>query len=203
MSPIPYAKTYRTTLRGTIPKLVQCEQCAFEYVYMLEATAVGEGTSLFFLNSEGARQRSTAQAEALLQQNLNQGCEVVPCPACGTVQQHMLCRARQLHCRWMRMGAFLAFALAGFLMLAAGVYTLIDATTTGLTGETKAFWVAIGAVLGAGLGLLILRGRLARNYDPNAAPTDLRKHRGQELAVSKKDFLMNANSDYRTSRRYK
>src|SRR5262249_47581424 len=87
MVPIPYALTYKTTLRGRVPKLVRCEKCSFEYVYLLEMTVAGEGTSLLFLDNEGARQRSAAQAESALQQNLAQGCEVVPCPACGLVQE--------------------------------------------------------------------------------------------------------------------
>src|SRR5262249_45380080 len=45
MVPIPYALTYKTTLRGRVPKLVRCEKCSFEYVYLLEMTVAGEGTS--------------------------------------------------------------------------------------------------------------------------------------------------------------
>src|SRR3954447_23239420 len=45
---IPYAMRYTATMRGRVPILVQCEKCAFEYVYILEATERGEGTSILF-----------------------------------------------------------------------------------------------------------------------------------------------------------
>jgi hypothetical protein len=32
--PIPYAVSYQTTVRGSVPKLVRCGQCGQEYVYL-------------------------------------------------------------------------------------------------------------------------------------------------------------------------
>jgi hypothetical protein len=195
MAPIPYALTYTTTLRGRTPKLVRCEQCSFEYVYLLEMTVAGEGTSLFFVDNEGARQRSAAQAESALQQNLDQGCEVVPCPGCGLVQQHMLPRAKALHLRWMRTAGLIALAAGGILALPAGIYTLIDVNGRGLTTLTTAALAAVGLALSAGLGLLIQRARLCRRYNPNDAPAEDRKRQGQQFAISKQEFLKDAGHE--------
>jgi hypothetical protein len=189
MVPIPYALTYKTTLRGHVPKLVQCEQCGQEYVYLLEQTVVGQGTSFLFLDNQGAQERSAAQAEAALRKGLEEGCEVVPCPACGRVQQHMIPRARQLRHRWMLRIAIGLLAAAGVIALPALVNTLIDGITSGMTAFAVALWVTVGLALGCGIALLIWRRRLTRDYDPNREPEGTRKSTGQRLAVSKEEFM--------------
>lgn len=189
MVPIPVALTFTTTLSGRLPKLVQCVKCGFEYVYLLESTVAGEGTSVLFVDNEGARQRSMAAAEAQLQQELEHGCEVVPCQACGLVQPHMVPRARHLRHGWMRASGVVALAAAGILTLPAMIYTLIDGTSFGVTSLTTVIWAVVGLVLCAGLGLIFQRMRLAEKYDPNGEPIELRKQMGQELSVSKEEFL--------------
>src|SRR5690349_12190647 len=94
MVPIPYALTYKTTLQGRVPKLVSCEACSFEYVYLLEQTISAESSSFLFLDNAGAEERSQRDAAELLQRELDHGCEVVPCPGCGQIQQHMFGLAR-------------------------------------------------------------------------------------------------------------
>jgi hypothetical protein len=189
---IPYALTYTTTVTGRIPKLVRCEQCGFEYVYLLEATAAGAGTSVLFLDNEGAYQRSLAQAQALMHQELVGGSDVIPCPSCGTVQAHMLPRARQDYRHWMYTAGVFAMAAAGILVLPAVVYTLIDSTTTGMSGVTAALIVGMATLFCVGLGLIQLRVRMAAAYDPNAEPVETRRQKGQEYAISKDDFLKEA-----------
>ncbi len=186
---IPYAKTYTTTVQGCAPKLVHCEKCGFEYVYLLEVTTSGEGTSMLFLDDQGARSRSLAEAEALLHQGLDQGCEVVPCPTCGTIQYHMLARARALRYNWMQIAGIIALAVTGILVLPATIYAIIEGTDTGISGVTMGLWALIGVTTIAGFGLLIQRVRLMGTYDPNDAPADIRIRQGQDLAVSKVEYL--------------
>lgn len=189
MIPIPIARTYQTTLRGRTSKFVQCEKCGFEYVYLLESTVTGAGTSSFFLDNDGARDRSAEHAAIALRQNLAEGCEVVPCPACGTVQQHMFSRARQRHLWWMWRAGLIALAAGGILALPATVYTLIDLAGTGITALTVIAICGVAVAWGVGMGLLILRVRLCQRYDPNDAPEEDRKRQGQQFAISKEDFL--------------
>src|SRR5437879_1698950 len=46
---------YTATLNGRVLKLVPCENCSTEYVYVLERDGTGVGTSVYALNDEGAR----------------------------------------------------------------------------------------------------------------------------------------------------
>ncbi len=186
---IPYALTYTTTLQGTVPKLVRCESCAFEYVYLLEANVAGESTSFLFLDNEGARQRLATDADAALRQNRDHGIEVVPCPNCGLVQTHMLARACGQHRLWMRTAGLITLAAAGILVALAIIYTLIDAMGAGFTALTVAIWAVLFLVFNAGLGLIFLRSYMANQYDPNGAPAEIRIRLGQELAVSKEEYL--------------
>jgi hypothetical protein len=112
MVPVPYGMKYKATARGSVPKVVRCESCSLEYVYLLEAKAEGESTSLLFLENEGAAERSRQSAEAKLQSTLEQGFDVVPCPGCGRIQEHMIGLAKARRHAWMYSAAVCAPALA-------------------------------------------------------------------------------------------
>jgi hypothetical protein len=53
--PIPYARTYTTTVTGSVLKIAQCENCRTPYGYDVSAVVSGSGTSFLFLDNEGAR----------------------------------------------------------------------------------------------------------------------------------------------------
>jgi hypothetical protein len=196
MIPIPYAVDYTTKLSGVVPKLVRCEECALEYVYLLKATASGEGTNLFFLDDAGARRRSAAQAEDRLVRELAEGVEAIPCPACGTIQQHMLPRARQQYRRGMGALGWITLAFGGLLCLPLALFVVIDFAATdaskGLTTPTKVLLTIVGLMVTGGLALILQRRRLATRFDPNQEPVEVRKQKGQQLAVSKEEFLKNS-----------
>jgi hypothetical protein len=187
--PVPVGLTYKTTLRGHCPKLVTCDKCKLEYVYLLEETAAGEGTSLMFADNEGARQRSAAAAEAVLREKLHYGVAPVPCPSCGTIQDHMIPRARQLYRRWMRTVGLIGLAPAAVLSIPAVVYTLIDSAWAGLSGLTIGMWSVVGSILAISLGLVITRAIIASRYNPNDLPLETRIQQAKWLAVSKEVFL--------------
>jgi hypothetical protein len=188
--PIPYGLRYRATARGQVPKLVRCEECGLEYVYVLEGTAEGAGSSFLFLDNQGAQERSQAAAAAALCATLEGGYDVVPCPACGRIQEHMIPRARREHRRWMNKLALAAFIVGGILFLPATIVgQLHEFAGGGPSWLPTAIWSAI-AVLGVtAVGLPLLRLALAKHYDPNRAPVDERRRLGAEIAVSKEEFL--------------
>src|SRR5262245_23015334 len=116
--PIPYALDYNVTASGAVLKLVRCEHCTAEYIYKLERSATGSGTSLLFLDNTGAHDRASTEAASNLRGKLERGVDVVPCPACGWVQSNMTPKARRQQCRWMlNVGATLAVVgvVAGLL----------------------------------------------------------------------------------------
>jgi hypothetical protein len=196
--PIPYALTYTATVEGRAPKLVQCEGCGHEYVYFLERTASGQGTSMLFLDNEGAQSTASAEAHAELMARLDKACEAVPCPACGRYQQHMVTYARHLRYRWMRTGAVLLFTLGALLFMGAMAFSPARGNPNDPDADLPATLLWGGVWMGF-LGcpaLLVLRYWLSKRYDPNREDLEERKQYGQRYSMSLPDFLkaVEANS---------
>jgi hypothetical protein len=78
--PIPYGKRYTANLTGATLKPVRCEKCYVEYVYRMDRAGSGSGTSLLFLENQGARDRATQRAASELRGLLRWDCDAVPCP---------------------------------------------------------------------------------------------------------------------------
>jgi hypothetical protein len=189
--PIPYGLSYRATAKGRIAKVVQCEKCNQVYVYWLESTAVGSGFSPLFVDNAGAQERAQTGAHAGLLQALVTQCAVVPCIACGHVQQHMMGEAVRSYQKWMKTAALFSFCAGGILVLPATITTALAngphaSEMTALVGRT--LWCGVGLLLGCAVGLPVLRWLLASRYDPNSLPLDYRKHWADSLAVSKEEF---------------
>jgi len=90
MIPIPVFWTkYTATLHGQVLKLVPCENCSTEYVYVLEREGSGVGTSVYMLNDDGAQGHARSAAEDTLQSYLENDFDPVPCPVCGHYQRYM------------------------------------------------------------------------------------------------------------------
>jgi hypothetical protein len=192
---LPYIYT-RTTLTGRVPKFVACEQCAFEYVYLLEKTAVGEDvTNVLFL--AGADKRASADAEARLRQALEASCEVVPCPACGHVQEHMVQRARKLRHRWMVPAAVFILVAAGFMLGSSAITMLVAVLTDRLFGMPSLLGGAGAVAAMIGIALLRLKRLWANRHNPNDEPVATRKQQGNELAVSRQEFLQMTEDEAR------
>jgi hypothetical protein len=179
--PIPYGMDYTSTMTGAVLKLVRCEQCGVEYVYRLQRTASGTGSSLLFLDNQGAGDRASTRAEGELQGKLERGVDLVPCPSCGWIQEHMFPRARRAHRRWMLItGAWLTF---GLLPIA-----FIGGIANGASGDPPAipwpvFSVGLSVLAVLGFGLMIAKVVLARRYDPNSQNVEIRKRLGQARGI--------------------
>jgi len=186
--PIPYALQYKDKLRGQVPKLVPCEECGLEYVYLFQGSAEGTGTSALFLDNQGAQDRARAHAEAHLAVTLQQGVAVVPCPRCGRVQQNMVPLARSSRLVWLLLVVLaLSLAVAVFGMWAA--VCSLTAANRQEQAEALTAWIVVGALAVVAAGLFFLRRALNQRYDPNSAPVEERQRLGQELAVTKEEFL--------------
>jgi hypothetical protein len=186
---IPYAMSYRSTVEGRILKEVRCELCGLEYVYVLICQAEGQGTSMLFLDNEGAQARARQGAEEQLRANLAGGCAVVPCPECGHVQEHMVPQARRLHRAWMKKVAVGAFIVAGISFLPAMIFTMLaDRPIEGFAARAL-LWPLVGVCLAIAVGLPLLRIVLSRMYDPNNEPVESRKEAAQKVEVRKEDIM--------------
>jgi hypothetical protein len=177
-------ETKKVTTKGAVLKLVQCEGCGEEYVYKLERTATGAATGLRFVDEAGKHAQASAHAETLLNIKLQRAVDVVPCPACGRIQQHMIPLARRRRWRW---------------MLSLGLVLLVPACVVGFVGALvnvavenqggtpvwpwPVFVAALALPLALGSGLIIARSIAVGRYDPNAEDEDRRIREGQERAA--------------------
>ena len=172
------------TSKGAVLKFVKCEACGDEYVYKLERTATGVATGLRFVDEEGKRARASAHAQTVLNSKLERGVDVVPCPACGRIQQHMIPHCRRRRLRWM---LHLGLALMLLACVGGSLGAMINGIVEDQQGAPPVPWpvlLATVAVFGAlGPGLMIARFVAVRRYDPNAEDEERRIRQGQERAA--------------------
>ncbi len=173
--PIPYAMDYTVTVSGALIKKVHCKQCQTEYFYVLKRTAQGTGTSLLFIDKEGAQSRASSRATAELRMKLERGVELVPCPNCGLYQDNMIPRAQRQNLRWLlNLGACLSIGvlpIAFFAFLFSRDFQPIS------------FLTIYGTPMLVGVMLMVLKVILSHRYDPNSQDLETRKKLGQSLAI--------------------
>src|SRR3954467_7751703 len=71
---------YTATVNGRVLKLVPCENCATEYVYVLERESSGTAICLYSVLGEDWENRLVSGAEEPLRQYLANDFDPVPCP---------------------------------------------------------------------------------------------------------------------------
>jgi Protein of unknown function (DUF3592) len=181
--PIPIGSDYTATASGSTFKAVQCENCQEEYIYFMHRTSMGTGTSLLFLDNEGARERSESRARKHLERSLKNSVDPVPCPKCGWYQPDMVKALRQRYRLWMDVvGVVLFVAFVIFSVAAWGTYMKNAANLP----SWFSFVVAIGLMAGVGsAGLFGLRRRQAARLDPNETDLDERLRAGRIRAVTR------------------
>src|SRR6476659_6553877 len=87
--PIYFGRKFWTTVAGSIQKTVDCSGCGRQFVYRLERSARGTGSSHYFADNKVGRDRAVASARANLESELRRGVDPVPCPHCGIYQPEM------------------------------------------------------------------------------------------------------------------
>jgi hypothetical protein len=188
MLPVPVTQ-HVVTVCGRAAKLVKCEECGLEYVYLYTALIDGESASVAYLGTGAAREQAAEVANRRLAGALERGGSVVPCLRCGRVQEHMVALARKgRHRRLFYAGVFALMAavpLGGMTALALATEGLVG--PGGLT-EGAGLAAAFVALLLGGAWLLRHRRRLCARYDPNGEPLEQRKAHGRLRAWTKEEF---------------
>jgi hypothetical protein len=186
---IPYAMGYTSTMSGSVFKLVACEQCGVEYVYELKRTAIGEGKSLLFLDNQGAEDRAAFRAEESLRRKLERGIDLVPCPACGWYQQHMIPKARREHYRWMLITGFcLAIGLIPIAVFGGVLNSAPRQGTTEPLIPWSLFLAGLGTLAVVSIGSMVGKFLLTLGYDPNAQDVESRKQLGRAQGMLREEF---------------
>lgn len=182
--------THTAQVEGDSPIPVRCEACGYEYVYMIHRVTQGVASNPYYLRGEGAAQAAEKRAHEKLAKALLRGCEVVPCPECGHIQQPM---ARLLRAR-ARMGmkylAWTCFWLALLALVIVGSLAMTKYQDRKWSYEyaMKIGLVMPSLVLAGWLVLLVLRMLLNRGLNPNAADVHLRRLYGGLHAISQAEF---------------
>jgi uncharacterized protein (TIGR03067 family) len=187
-----WERVYEASASGAVVKSVRCESCHAEYVYQLERTVTGSATtSWFFFGRSGAIERASALAKVTLDHALQEGMDVVPCPACGWYQPDMIPEARRQHRRWMlHAGTGLLVGLIPVGLIAG----LINGKVFGLNpgADPVIAWPLFTAGLVfislVGIALLIAKLVLASRYDPNREDSEARKRLGRSRAMLREEF---------------
>jgi hypothetical protein len=180
---IPIAKTFTTSFWGSACKIVQCDQCKKEYVYQVKRRGQGEGTSVLFLDENGALNRATQRANRDLQKALDSAIEIVPCPACGWIQPEMQILARRQYLSRMKIAGFVVLLTLFFpcLML---LVTLTDPADEPVPPRLVIEIIVLGLVqILTAVALLWGRSLACKHYDPNSGDVEIRLQKGRELAI--------------------
>ena len=149
---------------GQTTKVVRCEACGRTYAYELERIGYGYADGFTANSVSLARQR----AEEDLQRLLAIGVEAIPCPACGWYQSDMVPQVRSRHRRWMLyLGQCLTFSVVPMGVVGELLYLVNEDVGDPPAIPWPVFVAGMVCLLAAGVGLLIRRRRLVKNFDPN------------------------------------
>ncbi len=161
-------RRYTARVTGRAWKTVSCAFCKLDWAYEMTRTAEGTGRSPYYLDNEGARERASREAQGTLDRRLRTGVDVVWCPKCLRLQEHMFGKAR--------MNEF------GYWYLIAGITAAAAFLFCGVWGDRP--WIensgsppGVFIVAAAALVLVSTLVR-ARRFDPNAT-AELRKRDGK------------------------
>jgi hypothetical protein len=191
MIPIPVFWTeYTATMQGRTLKVVPCENCSTEYVYILEREASGVGTSVYMLNSEGAAAHAQSAAGDTLKEFLDNDFDPVPCPVCGHYQRYMFPKLREtkgMGIVVITIALLLIGAIAAVGSLKCSLGYLQHPSEADFRSMITA-WSVLLVVCFIGLVLSILNKRKIRRFDPNVADQQARIAIGRSRAVTRAEF---------------
>jgi hypothetical protein len=181
-----HLRHHRVTAKGREFKVVTCENCRGEYVYLMVRHAEGWAAGVTFLDAD-APGRAARQAETELRRTLDRDGEPVPCPSCGWYQHSMISLVRGHHRFWMAAVGSLLLYVGGLLGLVGAAGWACYADPAAARGWASIFqagcWIAV-----AGGGLVLARRILAAGIDPNDGDAERRLELGRRLALPRAEF---------------
>ncbi|HEY7313506.1 MAG TPA: hypothetical protein VH643_29415 [Gemmataceae bacterium] len=196
MIPIRVAwQEHTATVRGRVHKLVPCESCATEYVYVLERKGEGVGTSMSLMGNiplmyeDEAADHAAAAADETLREYLKNDFDPVPCPVCGHYQRHMFPKLYAPPV-WLPI-VRLAAVVGGSVAAVAALYetlTYLQRLGGDALGRMAAAWAVLAALVLIVVGLGVVERSKARRFDPNAGDRQARIAEGRRRAVTRAEF---------------
>lgn len=180
---IPVAQTFTATRVGQGLNDVACERCGVAYVYLVTRKATGEGTSILFIDQDGAKAAAADRAAQALGDALATAVDPVACPSCGHYQANMVLVARQRRGKWWLRFAIGAAAFAAFVVFIACLFRVGEPGPF-FTPELRPFAATSGGLVLVALALLAVRRLRCTNWDPNRDTLWKRRNQKREAGVA-------------------
>src|SRR5262249_52449186 len=83
-----FGGNYTAQVQGSITKQARCEHCGSKFVYDVWALGSGSGKSAYFLDNQGAKNRSSERAHSDVVTKLESAAELARCPSCNKFQKN-------------------------------------------------------------------------------------------------------------------
>ncbi|HYT88708.1 MAG TPA: hypothetical protein VEL76_08370 [Gemmataceae bacterium] len=154
------------------------------------------------MDNQGAQGRAASRAEAALRYKLEIAYDVVPCPACGWIQQHMFPKARRAFRAWMRqLGVILLFL---FMLVALPAAVIVAHLRPG-PAPVIIFGVIAATVLCGIAAVTLLIGKVIQSnrYDPNGTDQESRIREGRSRGLLREELEKNAPASGACRRRFR
>ena len=185
---------YTATVIGRVVKLVACEDCHTEYVYVLEREGVGAGNSVYGMSVHGLNEdpgdHAVQAARDTLQQYLENDFDPVPCPICGHYQKFMFPKLYR-PAAWIqiiRLVSLMLGCLTAVVATLSWAFVYLDRPgnhALGRLGMTSALFAILGSIFFV-LGV-VERSRASR-FNPDTEDQQVRIEKGRSRAVTRAEF---------------
>jgi hypothetical protein len=189
--PVPvFWQHYTATAHGSGVKMVPCENCSTEYVYILQREVSGTSSGLFPLGGQGTADRAKAAADDTLKDILENDFDPVPCPVCGHYQRYMFPKMVESKGLGLLIIRLILLASGCFVALGSVRYTIAYVQNPNEESPTPLVvaW-SIALLLGLiSLGLSLRESYRFRNFDPNRQDQQTRIALGRNRAITWAEF---------------
>ncbi len=186
---IPVGRQYTATVTAKAWIPVLCEHCGSMFGYLTTRKAEGAGSSLLWLDNEGAAARAQKAATHSLHQKFKKANDPVPCPRCVKYQAKM---ARGLRRGFFLKGLWIGLA-AGFVWFLWVLFTWdSSARSFWQAGSTGVPLILVAVAAGAVLWGVIRAVRL----DPDAHAQSHMPPKSSYLQMTAEQFRQIRDAGY-------
>jgi hypothetical protein len=186
-----YWTDYRARVEAEAIVRETCVECGTVYLYRVHCTATGSETSMLDWKSGSGQQAANEQAMRILERNVKEAWDEVPCPVCGCYQPRMVAGMAAAEHGSLREGGRIlkVFALVAAVMAIVGPLTALLEKHPWLALVVFVFCVATA------VPLYVLGRREHKRYvkaiaafDPNTTSRKKRIRLGRERAVTQDEY---------------